>query len=262
MKSLTADKTGALSWDFYVTDSDEFLGTLWFEEIELEKRSCRLHWAFEGGVGEFDHWLEAAKYVTEFAIFDRKMSKINISLIKADSTSFEILTSIGYLVGREYSEGKERYQRYSCDRYDLVRAHAEAQMAEHLDMDVWSFGWDSAKKRLGVCKYDQHLISLSRYFVDYHSLDEIDQVMRHEIAHALAGSKAGHGPKWKKIATELGYNHKKISGDEIGNATAKLIGTCPNGHTVYRHRKPKSPLSCSRCSTRFDYRYLFTWTER
>jgi predicted SprT family Zn-dependent metalloprotease len=262
MKSLTADKTGALCWDFYVTERDEFLGSIRFEDFDLEKRTCHFHWTASEADGEFEEYLEAFQYATEFAIFERKMNKVHTTAYVSDTASQKIYQSIGYLVGRDFSLGKDRVRRFSCDRYDLVRAHAEAQMAEHLDMAVWSFGWDSAKKRLGVCKYDQHLISLSRYFVDYHSLEEIDQVMRHEIAHALAGSKAGHGPKWKKIATELGYNHKKISGDEIGNATAKLIGTCPNGHTVYRHRKPKAPLSCSRCSTRFDYQYLFTWTER
>ena len=190
------------------------------------------------------------------------MSKVHAYCNIDDEASKRIYAEIGYLVGRDFSIGKTRSRRFSCDRYDFVRAVAESQMAEHLDMDLWSFGWDSAKKRLGVCKYDQHLISLSRYFVDLHSIQEIDQVMRHEIAHALAGPKAGHGPKWKKIATDIGYEHKKISGDEIGNATAKLIGTCPNGHVVYRHRQPKSPLSCSRCAPRFDRNYLITWTRR
>lgn len=262
MSLLTYLKTGPSSWDFYDAERDEFLGSLWLDQFDEEKKTCQLGWDFVDGVGEFGSWLEAAKYVTEQAIFDFKMLKVNVALASDDQNSYSLLTKIGFLVGREFSIGKKRHRRYSCDRYDLVRAQAEARMAEHLDMSLWSFGWDSAKKRLGVCKYDQHLISLSRYFVDYHSLGEIDQVMRHEIAHALAGSRAGHGPKWKKIATELGYNHKRISGDAIGNATAKLIGTCPNGHTVYRHRKPKTQLSCSRCATTFDRRYLITWTSR
>lgn len=262
MKSLTVDQTGSSSWDFYVADRDEFLGSIELEDFDSVKKTCSFRWKAGEVSGEWHEYLEAFRFATEFAIFQLGAFKVNAVALVSDSISQELFLRIGYLVGRDFSIGKNRARRFSCDRYDLVRAHAEAQMKAHLDMSLWSFGWDSAKKRLGVCKYDQHLISLSRYFVDYHSLDEIDQVMRHEIAHALAGSKAGHGPKWKKIATDLGYNHKKISGDEIGNATAKLIGTCPNGHTVYRHRQPKSPLSCSRCSKRFDYNYLFTWTER
>lgn len=262
MSLLTAVKTGPLSWDFYVTEEDEFLGSVGFENFDLEKRTCNL--TFEMGESDFtfNHYLEAFRFVTENAIFERKMTRVHLSVEIDDVSSQNILTAVGYLVGRDYSKGKTRFRRFSCDRYDLVRVLAEGKMSEHLDMKAWTFGWDSAKRRLGVCKYDQQLISLSRYFVDYHSLDEIDQVMRHEIAHALAGPNAGHGPKWKRIATDLGYNHKRISGEEIGNATAKLIGTCPNGHTVYRHRKPKSQLSCSRCSSSFDKRFLITWVSR
>ena len=262
MSLLTIDKTGPLSWDFYVTERDEFIGSITLDQIDLEKQSCHFNWVASDAVGNYEEYLEAFRFVTEFAIFEEKLSRVHTFCNLGDEVSQRIYRDIGYLVGRDFSSGKIRSRRFSCDRYDLVRKHAETQMAEHLDLDLWSFGWDSAKKRLGVCKYDQHLISLSRYFVDYHSLDEIDQVMRHEIAHALAGPKAGHSAKWKKIATSLGYQHKRISGEQIGNATAKLVGTCPNGHVVYRHRKPKTPLSCSRCSRRFDYRFLITWTER
>lgn len=262
MSLLTVDKTGPLSWDFYVSERDEFLGSITFDKFDLEKRTCHFNWLVSEADGEFEEYLEAFRYATEFALFERNMSKVHTFCDVEDEASQRIYREIGYLVGRDFSIGKYRSRRFSCDRYDLVRALAEKQMGEHLDLDFWSFGFDSAKKRLGVCKYDQQLISLSRYFVDLHSLDEIDQVMRHEIAHALAGSKAGHGPKWKKIASELGYNHVKISGDEIGNATARYLGTCPNGHTVYRHRKPKRALSCSRCSSRFDHNFLISWSER
>ena len=262
MPLLTIDKTGPLSWDFYVSERDEFLGSIAFEKVDLEKRTGHLNWAPSETRGEYEEYLEAFRFATEFALFEQNLSKVHAFCSLEDEVSKQVFAEVGYLVGRDFSIGKTRSRRFSCDRYDFVRAVAESQMAEHLDMNLWSFGWDSAKRRLGVCKYDQHLISLSRYFVDLHALQEIDQVMRHEIAHALAGPKAGHGPKWKKIASDIGYNHKKISGDEIGNATAKLIGTCPNGHVVYRHRQPKSPLSCSRCAPRFDRNYLISWTRR
>ena len=262
MSLLTYIKTGPLSWDFYVTDRDEFIGALRFENFDLEKRTCSMAWTNGEGDFEYEEYLEAWYFGVRQAIFERKMFKVNVSSPIDNQMSVRLYKDLGFLPGHEYSQGKTRHRRYSCDRYDLVRTVAEFQMGEHLDLNLWSFGWDSAKKRLGVCKYGEHRISLSRYFVDLHTIDEIEQVMLHEIAHALAGPKAGHGPKWKRIATEIGYNHVKISGEEIGNATAKLIGTCPNGHTVYRHRKPKTELSCSICSTRFDRRFLITFTAR
>jgi predicted SprT family Zn-dependent metalloprotease len=262
MNSLTAVKTGPLDWDFYQTARDEFVGSIALEILDAEKGKCELRWEVSEGIFEFEEYVEAYQQAISFAIFDLKLTSVHTVCKVDDTATRDFYETVGFLPGREFNDGKFRYLRFSCDRYDLVRKLAESLMGKHLDLEVWSFGFDSAKKRLGVCKYEESLIALSRYFVDLHSLAEIDQVMRHEIAHAMAGSKAGHSKKWKDIATRIGYTHIKISGDEIGNATAKLIGSCPNGHTVYRHRKPKSPLSCSKCSPRFDRRFLITWTIR
>ncbi|MEN9608982.1 MAG: hypothetical protein RLZZ06_913 [Actinomycetota bacterium] len=262
MNSIRMISTGAVSWDVYAINRDEFLISFELQNFDDDRKKCDLIWTDSDPHGESSEYVEAFRSVLAEAIFGLKLITIRTVIPFTESRLMHAVTSAGFLPGRDFGSDSKRARRFTGDRYDLIRALAEEQMAEHLDMDLWSFGWDSAKKRLGVCRYDQHLISLSRYFVDLHSIQEIDQVMRHEISHALAGPKAGHGPKWKKIATDIGYNHKKISGDEIGNATAKLIGTCPNGHVVYRHRQPKSPLSCSRCAPRFDRNYLITWTRR
>ncbi len=262
MTTIKPIPTGPNSWDVYLVNQDAFLGSFELANFDSEGKICDLSWDFGDHRGEVSEYVDALRFVLREALFSLKLSTLKAEVPVHDEKSLAAITLAGFLPGREFGAATKRARRFTGDRYDLVRALAEEHMAKHLDMGVWTFGWDSAKKRLGVCKYDQHLISLSRYFVDLHSIDEIDQVMRHEIAHALAGPKAGHGPKWKKIATDIGYNHKRISGDEIGNATAKLIGTCPNGHVVYRHRQPKSPLSCSRCAPRFDRNYLITWTTR
>lgn len=262
MSAIKVIQNGPNSWDVYAANRDAFLAEIEFTDFNLDKNSCRIEVSFGGQVSSIDEQVAIYNHFATEAIFNRKLFELKSSVFLTDTSALQAFESAGFLSGREFGAGAKRARRFTCDRYDLVRNIAEGLMAEHLDLNIWSFGFDSAKKRLGVCKYEEHLISLSRYFVDLHSLEEIDQVVRHEIAHALAGSKAGHGPKWKKIATEIGYNHKRISGDEIGNATAKLIGNCPNGHTVYRHRKPKTPLSCSKCAPRFDRSYLITWTER
>jgi predicted SprT family Zn-dependent metalloprotease len=262
MNSLTRVSTGEASWDFYVTDRDEFLGNLSLDAFDLEKRTCGITWQIGEAHCSYDEYLEAFRFVTEFALFELNMKKVNGICRLDDETTNELFSDIGYLTGRQYSSGKDRIQRHSCDRYDLVISEAKAAMSEHLDTDKWSFAFDSAKKRLGACKWETNEISLSRYFVDLHSLDEIRQVLLHEIAHALSGSTAGHSKKWKDNATRIGYRHEKISGEEIGNATARFVGTCPNGHTAYRHRKPKTELSCSRCARRFDRRFLITWVIR
>jgi len=126
----------------------------------------------------------------------------------------------------------------------------------------YSFGFDRAVRRAGLCDYSKRRISLSKHFVEVSSLDAIEQVLLHEIAHALVGQSAGHGKVWKAKATELGYRHEKLSGENISISSAKWIGHCPNSHKHYRMRKPTRPLSCKHCAPVFSRRYLITWTTR
>jgi predicted SprT family Zn-dependent metalloprotease len=262
MSVIKAVQLGDSHWDVYATERDEFLLSIQLTNLDSEKNTADLVWAMSPARGKSEEYVAAFRFAAEQALFERKIWTLKATAHIGDPGAIFCFNKAGFISGREFGAGAKRQLRLSCDRYDLIRLVAETEMGKHLDMSVWRFGWDSAKRRLGVCKYAEKLISLSRYFVDLHSLDEIHQVILHEVAHAIAGSDAGHGRKWKDNATKLGYRHKKISGDEIGNATAKLIGHCPNGHINYRHRKPKTPLSCGKCSSRFDNRYLITWTSR
>ena len=126
----------------------------------------------------------------------------------------------------------------------------------------YSFGFDRAVRRAGLCNYTQKRITLSKHFVANSDLDAIEQVLLHEIAHALSGQDAGHGRLWKQKASEIGYRHEKLSGEEISKSAAKWVGLCPNDHTHYRMRKPTRPLSCKHCAPRFTRAYLISWTTR
>lgn len=144
---------------------------------------------------------------------------------------------------------------------DRVRRWAEALIAVHLDAG-WSFGFDSAKTRAGLCNYTAKRITVSRYLAARYEDDEIHQVLLHEVAHAVAGATAGHGPRWKAVAADLGYEGKRLHDGAIANELAPWVGTCPGGHTHYRYRKPVRALACGRCSKRFDPAHLITWSAR
>ncbi len=142
-----------------------------------------------------------------------------------------------------------------------VRVWADALIALHLDSS-WSFGFDSAKTRAGLCNYTDRRITVSRYLASRYDDDEIHQVLLHEVAHAIAGSRSGHGPRWKAIAADLGYEGKRLHDGEIADELAPWVGTCPAGHAHYRYRRPTRPLSCGKCSRRFDLKNVITWQER
>jgi len=142
-----------------------------------------------------------------------------------------------------------------------VRRWAEALIATHLD-DSWTFAFDNAKRRAGLCDYTRKRISVSRYLAARYDDDTNHQTLLHEVAHALAGADAAHGPRWKSVARGLGYVGGVTHRGETAIELAPWVGVCPAGHTAYRHRKPSRATSCVKCAPRFDSRHLFAWTRR
>jgi hypothetical protein len=143
-----------------------------------------------------------------------------------------------------------------------VRRWAEALIAMHLDSDAWTFGFDNAKTRGGQCDHSARRITVSRYLAARFDDDEIHQVLLHEVAHALAGPRAGHGPRWRAIARELGYVGQRTLDKPVAQDLAPWVGRCPSGHLHYRYRRPGRPMSCATCSRRFSHDHLITWERR
>ncbi|ROQ37327.1 SprT-like family protein [Frondihabitans sp. PhB188] len=142
-----------------------------------------------------------------------------------------------------------------------VRHWAAALIALHLDPS-WTFGFDNAKTRAGLCNYASKRITVSRHLAGRYDDDEIHQVLLHEVAHAIAGSRAGHGPKWATTAADLGYIGGRLHDGAIASELAPWVGRCPAGHEHYRYRAPSRPLACGRCARRFDDANLITWVKR
>lgn len=78
-----------------------------------------------------------------------------------------------------------------------------------LAIEGWGFRFDRAKRRLGQCDYTRRVISLSRTITLASNEDEVRQTLLHEVAHALVGHRAGHGPEWKRMARKLGYTGER-----------------------------------------------------
>lgn len=142
-----------------------------------------------------------------------------------------------------------------------VQVWANALITMHLD-STWTFAFDNAKRRAGLCDFTRKRISVSRYLAARYDDDTNHQTLLHEVAHAMAGSAAGHGSAWKRIAREIGYVGDTTHRGETAVELAPWVGTCPAGHAAYRHRKPTRPTSCVQCSRTYDERYRFRWVRR
>jgi hypothetical protein len=143
----------------------------------------------------------------------------------------------------------------------VVRTLAEELMAVHLDAE-WTFAFDNAKRRAGQCDYTRRRLSMSRYLTARYDDETNRQTILHEIAHALAGPAAGHGPVWRRQARTLGYTGGVTHHGETATELAPWVGVCPRGHVAYRHRRATRATSCARCSPRFDDRFLLSWSRR
>lgn len=77
-------------------------------------------------------------------------------------------------------------------------------MAQHGLGFFWRFEFDNALSRFGCCRFRDKVITLSRHLVPLNTRAEVRDKILHEIAHALAGYAAGHGPNWKLICLRIG----------------------------------------------------------
>lgn len=89
---------------------------------------------------------------------------------------------------------------------ETVTEIAQELIDEHLGhCEIpWRLTWNNRRRQLGCCSYWPREISLSIPNTLASPMEEVIDTILHEIAHALAGYGAQHGPKWKAIARELG----------------------------------------------------------
>lgn len=249
--------------DWAILHAGEYVGEVVLNEYQAEKLSMNLRIALSGpavfgkGFGS-----EAVALAVDFGLEQLGLTKITLEVLVDNARAIGAYEKVGFVAGRQFSEGKLRYLRMSINKFDRVLALAERKMAEHLDLQVWTFKWDNAKRRAGLCNYRDKTISISTYHAQVHSIDETLQVVLHEIAHALCGKEAGHTKVWLAKAKSIGYRAERFTGKEIASEFAPWVGTCPAGHEHYRYRKPTRALACGLCGRSFSRANVIEWRSR
>lgn len=118
----------------------------------------------------------------------------------------------------------------------------------------WTFQFNRARTSAGQCRWYRGRIGgeirLSGPFVDLNEQPAVEDTILHEIAHALAGRQAGHGPLWKAACRTIGARPERtICASQIVAPARQWHGSCPScGQDARpRHRKPRKPLVCGVC---------------
>lgn len=141
-----------------------------------------------------------------------------------------------------------------------VEAIAHMEMAKHALTD-WTFGFGATKRRMGICKYREKRIEIAEFHAANNPPETVLDTLYHEIAHALAGPRAKHGPKWKMIAVRLGATPRAC--DDSPKTIAppdNWQATCVTCQRKYqRYRRPMT-LTGYRCQCPARSPLTFEWT--
>ncbi len=136
---------------------------------------------------------------------------------------------------------------------DAACALARAVLAEH-GLDDWTFAFNRRKRAFGLCDYTRRTIFLSSVLTELNGEAEVGDTLRHEVAHALAGPRAGHGPAWQQVAREIGAKPRRCyDADEVRQPPARYVLRCPScRQETPRHRKPTGVYACRGCCGRLN----------
>ena len=128
-----------------------------------------------------------------------------------------------------------------------LEAIAERELLRH-GLHDWSFGWAKTKRRQGACKYRSKRIEIAEYYATHNPPEQVIDTLLHEIAHALAGPKARHGPAWKAVAKKLGATPRAC---DTCSETVVMPGdwqaTCGACNKTYNKYKRPQSLTGYRC---------------
>jgi len=136
-----------------------------------------------------------------------------------------------------YEDRLERNWKWCQEYFD--------RKSKQFKLEGWKIKLNGAKTSLGICYYNDKSIRISKHFLRGPTCTEskMRDTVLHEIAHALAGPKTGHGKKWKEMAKQIGCSAKTCATMDLPEA--KYLMYCPNNcfqQTYYR--KPNVNNRC------------------
>jgi predicted SprT family Zn-dependent metalloprotease len=103
----------------------------------------------------------------------------------------------------------------------------------------WAFAWNRRKRSLGLCRYRERRLELSIHFVYANDEPQVRETILHEIAHALAGEKAAHGPLWKAMCRRVGCQAVRCDHGDAVMPRGRWVARCATcGKEYWRHRRP------------------------
>lgn len=118
-------------------------------------------------------------------------------------------------------------------------------MARH-GLNDWHFRFTHSLARFGQCSYSKKTISLSKHLTLLNDESLVRNTILHEIAHALVGHKAAHGPAWRAQALAIGCDGRRTYNDNVAAPPRNTVGVCPGCLREIRRYRRRA-LYCLPC---------------
>ena len=136
---------------------------------------------------------------------------------------------------------------------DDAEATARTLMDDH-GLEEWTFGFNRAIGRAGICYTSRKHISLSKPLTEARTAEEVTMTILHEIAHALVGPRHAHDNVWRRTFIELGGNGSRTytaspAVEELQAKTYKYKTVCPNCGAEYTAHRKLSKFSERYCAS-------------
>ena len=135
----------------------------------------------------------------------------------------------------------------------LMDALGRELLGEPLGARGWTFGFDRARRRLGVCRIADKRITLSRALTLRLPPADVDDTLRHEIAHAIDAERrgrSGHDATWRALAVACGARPERCyhgpTPDDPTSAYAAACLRCGAASPLYR--QPVRARRCTACA--------------
>ena len=130
-------------------------------------------------------------------------------------------------------------------------------LGDSLTARGWTFGFDRARTRLGTCRPQAKRITLSAHLSRTLPEGEVEDTIRHEIAHAVdhelhpnRRGRRAHDRTWKVLARRCGAKPERcFTGDVPDDPSAPYSASCLScGVTHALYREPVRAHLCRACS--------------
>lgn len=114
-----------------------------------------------------------------------------------------------------------------------------------------------ARRSYGQANRDGHIL-ISRVFLGTDALDDLEDTVRHELAHLIAGIDERHGPSWRRVAKRLGATPRARGravspqlASRMEDAPYTLVAVLESGE----EREVKTVFRRSRTYLQYRYRW-------